>query len=102
MTKENVTPAKENVTPATKYQIDALIEICISLGLNEPAILLKLASDELTKVANGGDEKQKSVFCACFEYIGDNPECPIHGADNDDSTAYDKERAGLYTIGMGA
>jgi hypothetical protein len=47
-------------------------------------------------------KQSKPVSCACFEYIGDNPECPIHGADNDDSTAYDKERAELYTIGMGA
>jgi recombination protein RecT len=60
--KEKNDMTKENVTPATKYQIDALIELCISLGLNEPAILLKLASDELTKVATAAMKNRSPYF----------------------------------------
>lgn len=44
------------------------------------------------------DEAEKPR-CACYEYIGDNPECPIHG--DYFKKADEQERADLYTMGMG-
>jgi hypothetical protein len=65
---------------------------------------------------------QHAVFCSCFDYIGDNPDCKIHGKPDEaekyaeamynydmeeieqnhaDSTAWDKERDELRTMGQG-
>ena len=53
------------------------------------------------------DLEEKPV-CCCFEYVGDNKDCPIHGKfyefygfAGDDSTAWDKERDDLRTMGQG-
>ena len=55
------------------------------------------------------DEIEEKPQCCCFEFIGDNPGCPIHGAfqayygfgGDDNSIAWDKERDELRTMGQG-
>ncbi len=61
------------IKPATKAQIAALIELCKELELYNAAGYLQLASDELDEAANGKKD------CSCFMYMGDNPDCPVHG-----------------------
>lgn len=87
---------KTEITPATKAQLDALIEIVKDAGMNEAAGLLQLGSIEITK------ELKVREQCACYEYIGDNPECPVHGKAQEFTQADEQERADLYTMGMGA
>lgn len=47
--------------------------------------------------------------CCCYEFAGDNPNCPVHGGmcDSGEFTDADyradyQERSELYMIGMGA
>ena len=61
------------IKPATKAQIDALIQLCKDHELYNAAGFLQLASDELDEAANGKKD------CSCFMYMGDNPDCPVHG-----------------------
>ena len=57
---------------ATKAQITELIAECLRIGLNDAAGFLKLAVDSISERA---DEPE----CCCYEYMGDNPNCPKHG-----------------------
>lgn len=85
------------ITPATKSQLDALIEIVKDAGMNEAAGLLQLGSDEITK------ELKARENCSCFEFVGDNDACPVHGKPFTDAEikADYQERAELYAMGMG-
>lgn len=92
------------IKPATKAQIDALIRLCKDHELYNAAGFLQLASDELDEAANGKKD------CSCFMYMGDNPDCPVHGGMFKNHGAfYDaeikadyQERNELYMMGMGA
>lgn len=47
-------------------------------------------------------EIEEKPACCCYEYVGDNSHCPVHGSFfDDDSTAWDKERNDLKTMGQG-
>ena len=91
-------------TPATKAQLDQLIELLNEYGYNEEAGLIKLASDSIDEKVRANDET-----CSCFEAMGDNADCPVHGgafenhgAFSDDEIKADyRERADLYAMGMG-
>jgi hypothetical protein len=41
-------------------------------------------------------------ICVCLEIVGDNGDCPVHGAFSDDEIKADyQERGDLYSMGMG-
>lgn len=47
-----------------------------------------------------------ALTCSCFLYMGDNPDCPVHGHmffyhENEIKADY-QERADMYMMGMGA
>lgn len=81
------------ITPATKAQLDALIELCLGdPKYHEAAGFLKLASDIISEKVCA-DEKY-----VCVTEYG-YPD--YNGAILDDSTAWDKERDELRTMGQG-
>lgn len=45
-----------------------------------------------------------ALTCSCFLYMGDNPDCPVHGKPftADEIRADYQERNDLYMMGMGA
>lgn len=43
---------------------------------------------------------KEEAGCCCYEHIGDNPNCRIHG--DEFTQADEQERQELYTLGMGA
>ena len=95
--------AQTEITPATKAQLDRLIELLNEYGYNEEAGLIKLASDSIDEKVRANDT------CSCFEVMGDNADCPVHGgafenhgAFSDDEIKEDyRERAEIYAMGMG-
>lgn len=60
----------------------------------------ELTGCDVDSVGEVGDVQTAVERCVCFEFAGDNPDCPIHG-HGDDSTAWDKERDELRTMGQG-
>lgn len=67
------------------------------------SILTEDASNEYWQARLGAIETEEPE-CSCFEFIGDNDACPVHGHPFTDAEikAYYQERAELYMMGMGA
>lgn len=51
------------------------------------------------------DGEDDSKACNCYEYAGDNKDCPIHSQyyhnDSDFSDSDIRDHAGIYSLGMG-
>lgn len=43
------------------------------------------ARERAERIDREMDEAKKSPVCACYEYQGDNPECPEHGENGSDN-----------------
>lgn len=85
----------------TVYDIDPSKTFRIADILEDGAILPhSVTLDKLMVVDLEPADEPEKPQCACYEFIGDNPDCPIHG--DEFTRADEQERNELYTIGMGA
>lgn len=85
-----------DVDPTKPFMVADVLEdgaiLPHSVLLSDLPVLSLESLDDITEL-----EKPQ---CVCYEYMGDNLDCPIHGEYF--TKADQQERNDIYTIGMGA
>lgn len=62
----------------------------------------RVRAEQAERELDEDEKKTAEPQCCCYEYVGDNSGCPVHGTYfQDDSAAWDKERNDLRTMGLG-